>query len=236
MKMDMLYIANARIPTERAHGLQIMKMVEAFARKMDVALVLPRRFQSKTMEQVKDVYEYYDVSQRFKITKIFSFNLIPPPDSRFSRYFKPLMSLLDWQQRVCFGFMAAIYALIKRPGIVYSRDIYACFFLYFLSPFQRVRIFFEEHEFPKTKPGARLRCWLLKHIGGTVVVTKELGKAYQERGVSPKKILVAPDGVDSKLLSIALAKTQVRQELSIPQDKRVIGMHRRRDTGGHLEF
>jgi len=185
--------------------------------------VLPRRFQSKTMEQVKDVYEYYDVSQRFKITKIFSFNLIPPPDSRFSRYFKPLMSLLDWQQRVCFGFMAAIYALIKRPGIVYSRDIYACFFLYFLSPFQRVRIFFEEHEFPKTKPGARLRCWLLKHIGGTVVVTKELGKAYQERGVSPKKILVAPDGVDSKLLSIALAKTQVRQELSIPQDKRVIG-------------
>jgi len=223
MKMDMLYIANARIPTERAHGLQIMKMVEAFARKMDVALVLPRRFQSKTMEQVKDVYEYYDVSQRFKITKIFSFNLIPPPDSRFSRYFKPLMSLLDWQQRVCFGFMAAIYALIKRPGIVYSRDIYACFFLYFLSPFQRVRIFFEEHEFPKTKPGARLRCWLLKHIGGTVVVTKELGKAYQERGVSPKKILVAPDGVDSKLLSIALAKTQVRQELSIPQDKRVIG-------------
>ncbi|MCK4792252.1 MAG: glycosyltransferase family 4 protein [Desulfobacteraceae bacterium] len=223
MKTEMLYIANARIPTEKAHGLQIMKMVEAFARKIDVELVLPRRFQSEAMKQVKDVYDYYDVGQRFQITWLLNLNLILPLDSRISKYVKPVMSLLGEQQRICFGLIAAIYALVKRAGIVYTRDIYACFFLYFLSPFQPVRLFFEEHEFPKTKLGARLRCWLLKHIGGTVVVTKELGKAYQERGVSPEKILVAPDGVDAKLLSIDLMKTKMRQELGIPQDRKVIG-------------
>ena len=43
----MLYIANARIPTEKAHGLQIIKMCAAFARKLDVELVVPFRLQAK---------------------------------------------------------------------------------------------------------------------------------------------------------------------------------------------
>jgi len=30
--MKLIYIANARIPTEKAHGIQIMKMGEAFAK------------------------------------------------------------------------------------------------------------------------------------------------------------------------------------------------------------
>ena len=223
MKTEMLYIANARIPTEKAHGLQIMKMVKAFARKIDVELVLPRRIQSEAMKQVKDVYDYYDVGQRFQITWLLNFNLIPPLGSRISKYVKPVMSLLGEQQRICFGLIAAIYELVKRTGPVYSRDIYFCFFRHFLGLFGEARIFFEEHEFPKTKLGTKLKCWLLKRINGTVVITGQLAKAYQANSVPIKKILVAPDSVDSKLLSIALAKTQVRQELSIPQDKRVIG-------------
>jgi len=218
----MLYVANARIPTERAHGLQIMKMVEAFARKMEVKLLVPHRFQSKAMKQVKDVYDYYDVSQRFAITRVFSFNLLPPPDNRISRYLKPVMSLLDGQQKICFGIIAAFYVIIKRVKVVYSRDIYTCFFLYSLRPFQRARIFFEEHEFPKTKLGSRLRCWLIKRIDGTIAITQQLYHAYQQGHVPTTKMLVAPDGVDSKLLSIDLATTKARQELGIPQDKKII--------------
>lgn len=30
--MRLIYISNARLPTEKAHGIQIMKMCEAFAR------------------------------------------------------------------------------------------------------------------------------------------------------------------------------------------------------------
>lgn len=219
----MLYIANARIPTEKAHGLQIMKMVEAFARTMDVKLIIPHRFQSKALKQVKDVYDYYDVAKIFDITHLLSFNLIPPLGSRIPKYMGSLLPLLNWQGHICFGVVAAFYALINRASVIYSRDILACFFLYLLRPFTKSKLFFEEHEFPKTKPGTKLKCWLLKRINGTVVITSQLAKAYQVNSVPIKKILVAPDGVDSKLLSIALAKTQVRQELSIPQDKRVIG-------------
>ena len=222
MKTDILYIANARIPTEKAHGLQIMKMVEAFAQKADIELVLPCRFQSQAMKQVKDVYDYYDVAKQFKINYLFSFNLIPSLDSRMPSYIDSLLPLLNWQQSICFGVIAAFYALIKRASLIYSRDIFACFFLYLLRPFTKSKLFFEEHEFPKTKLGTKLKCWLLKRINGTVVITSQLAKAYQVNSVPIKKILVAPDSVDSKLLSIALAKTQVRQELSIPQDRKII--------------
>ena len=66
--MKMLYIANARIPTEKAHGLQIIKMCAAFARKLDVELVVPFRLQAKLMKQVADVYDYYAVEKKFVIT------------------------------------------------------------------------------------------------------------------------------------------------------------------------
>ncbi len=42
--MKLLYITNFRIPTEKAHGIQIMKMCEAFATcGTDVELVAPLR-------------------------------------------------------------------------------------------------------------------------------------------------------------------------------------------------
>ena len=43
--MKILYIANIRLPTEKAHGIQIMKMCEAFADiGHKVELIVPWRF------------------------------------------------------------------------------------------------------------------------------------------------------------------------------------------------
>ena len=50
--MKLYCIANVRIPTENAHGIQIMKMCEAFSRiepytfgtKIEVELIVPKRF------------------------------------------------------------------------------------------------------------------------------------------------------------------------------------------------
>ena len=42
--MKILYIANARMPTEKAHGFQIIKTIEAFQLAGEtVELLLPRR-------------------------------------------------------------------------------------------------------------------------------------------------------------------------------------------------
>ena len=62
--MKLFYITNARIPTEKAHGLQIMQMCEAFARQgFDVELVLPMRKNPIK----KDVFLYYGINKNFSI-------------------------------------------------------------------------------------------------------------------------------------------------------------------------
>jgi len=55
--MKIIYIANIRIPTEKAHGIQIVKMCEAFSnQKLKVELVLPWRF-NKIKEDIFNFME-----------------------------------------------------------------------------------------------------------------------------------------------------------------------------------
>src|SRR5580704_10891635 len=65
--MKILYIANMRLPTEKAHGAQIMKMCEAFARQgCEVELMVPVR----TNEIKEDPFVYYGVEKKFTVTYI----------------------------------------------------------------------------------------------------------------------------------------------------------------------
>lgn len=46
--MRLLYLANARLPTEKAHGYQICKMCEAFARTgAEITLMYPQEIPRK---------------------------------------------------------------------------------------------------------------------------------------------------------------------------------------------
>src|SRR3989339_835960 len=65
--MKIIYIVNARIPTEKAHGLQIIRMCDAFAALpgIELELVVPKR-NNLIME---DAFQYYNLKNKFK--KIF---------------------------------------------------------------------------------------------------------------------------------------------------------------------
>ena len=71
--MKIVYFANIRMPTDMAHGIQIMQMCEAFASAgNEVELVVPKRF-----NQIKtDPFVYYDVKKIFKIKKLFCIDLL----------------------------------------------------------------------------------------------------------------------------------------------------------------
>ena len=221
MKKQLLYIANARIPTEKAHGLQIMKMCHEFARKLSVELVVPRRFQTKFMKQVSDSYEYYAVEKTFNIRRLFSLNMTPPLDSRLSYWTQSVQRLTYWQQSICFGLASTIYSLTRSAKLVYSRDFFTCLFLSLTKPLHGKRIFFEAHDFPHTRLGCRLRCWLLRRIDGLIVINRSLGELYQSQGIRPEKKLVAPDGVDLKPFSENLEREIARAELGLPSRKKI---------------
>ena len=115
-----IYIANVRLPTEKAHGIQIMKMCQAFANQgIDVELVIPWRFN----EIKQDIFEYYGIKKNFKIRKIFSIDLISLNIPRIG----------FWIQSISFAKLAFIYLLFKKADVIYTRDN---FFLYWLSLFR----------------------------------------------------------------------------------------------------
>jgi len=59
--MKLIYLANIRMPTEKAHGVQIMKMCEAFSENgVSVDLIVSERGDAK-----KDPFQYYGVKNNF---------------------------------------------------------------------------------------------------------------------------------------------------------------------------
>ena len=218
----LLYITNTRIPNEQANGLQIMKMCGEFAKEFEVELIVPWRIQTKLMKQLSDIYAYFKVERKFKISRLFSLNLTPPWDSRLSYWTRTAQSILHWPQCLFFGLISAIYSLFQPAKTVYSRDLFSCLFLYFFEPLHNKRVFYEAHDFPLTELGRKLRCWTLRHVDGLIVISSKLAEIYQRNGIPAEAILVAPDGVDLSLFSINMRKEKVREELGVPLDKKII--------------
>jgi len=188
-----IYIANTRMPTEMAHGLQIMKMCEAFVKNgVELELIIPKRFK---ISDLGDPFKYYKVEKIFKIKKIFCFDLTP-----LNRFLGPISFLI---QSLSFSFFVSIYLLFKKTDIIYSRDRFGLFF--------RKNIIFEMHKFYKSTPVS-----ILKKIKKIVVISRGLKKDLDKKGI--KNILVAPDGVDLKDFDVKAD----RKKLKLPLDKKLV--------------
>jgi len=175
--MNLFYVANIRFPTERAHGIQIAKMCEAFARKgVDVRLIVPRR--SNHIKE--DPFSYYGVEENFKVIKVFSLDL---DMGRFG-------SIGFRTQALSFILSALWHIVLGKPDSVYSRDI---FFAYLVSVFKK-RVVFEDHEPPSSK--RQLYAFFLRHIRKKVIVAENLVALYKDYRIPPKSFIVAPNGVD----------------------------------------
>lgn len=212
MKINMQYVANARIPSEKAHPYQIMKMCEAFAKRgTNVSLVLPFRFQTnKKMKEVVDFWHHYHIVNKFKIVKLPSLDLI-----WLDAYIGSFPFHLRFTfQAMSFAFCAIIYSLFRRTDVYYTRDRYFAL----LGRFPRKRVCFESHAFEPLVNG------LMKKgmIDRLVVITNELKKTYVNQGVPEWKVMVVPDGVDLEMFDSTLSKEGARQELGIPHDKKII--------------
>jgi len=208
--MKLIYIANARIPTEKAHGIQIMKMCDVFSHlklktqnvKLEVELVVPRR-----MNWIKEnPFQYYGVPESFKIKKLPCLDLIP--------LYKYIGHLGLWIESITFFFFVFQYIIFKKADIFYTRDK-------FFLPFSLLKknIIFESHTFPKNY---FLYSSFLKKLKWIVVITQKLKDLLIEQGISPDRILVAPDGVDLETFDIRETKEECRRRLNLSKDKKII--------------
>lgn len=200
--MKIIYIANIRIPTEKAHGVQIMSMCEAFANAgNDVTLVVPRR-----LNNIKsNPFEYYGVKENFKIKKL------PTLDFIFLGKFG------FWAQSFSFGVFSTFYSIFKKVDIIYSRDLISLYILSFFGV--KKKLVFELHENRENFVIKRV----LKMVTKIIVITQGL-KDYCifEYGVERDKILVAHDGVDLDKIRRDIDKSDSRSKIGIPQNKKIV--------------
>lgn len=200
-KKQLLYLANVRLPTEKAHGIQIMKMCEAFTDQgWAVTLIVPRRRTPIT----EDPFFYYNVKRNFTIKRVPDVDLVS-----FGR-------LGYWFQALVFSLQAVAIAINSEVKIVYSRDELPLFFLGFFKK----NICWEAH----TSRYNFIIGWLLRNCPHVVTISRGLTNFFSAKGFARDKFAIMPDGVDLEpFSSFSVDKATLRQKLVLPLDRKIIG-------------
>lgn len=205
-KKRILYITNARIPTEKAHGLQIVRTVENLVGVgAKVKLVVPRR-----RNPIKDKAEDF-----YHCTHALDIKYLPNPFLFIENILPELFFPLS---RLNFAFLALLYITHSRYEVVYTRDlILACF----VSVLSKKTVVYEDHEPKKSK--LFLYKFFLKHIDKKVIVAKGLERLYEEFKLPKSEYVWVPNGVDIKAVESANRDHSIWQEaFGIPENHQVV--------------
>jgi glycosyltransferase involved in cell wall biosynthesis len=214
--VKLTYVANVRLPSEKAHTYQVLKMCEAFARNgASVELIVPFRFRGgRRSKGLEDYWRYYGIRRTFNIVRLPSLDLI-----WLDQYTAKLSSLRFLIQASSFAVFAAIHALFEEAEILYTRDRLFAFIFGSLKPLHRKKVYYEAHTFN------RLVSKLVREerIDGMIVVTNRLKEFYVKDGVPEERVLVAPDAVDLGMFDVSYSKEEARRKLCLPVEGRIIG-------------
>ena len=196
--MKILYIVNARIPSPRAYGLQIMKTAEAFmSAGATIEVVSPtRRYRSPG-----DPFAYYGVTHRFELA-----SLVIPDFLHYGR-FGFLVSTIWFSEKV--RWMKSFW----QADIIYSRD--ALVLLQYLL-LGRILVFEAHH-----KPTFAARI-VARRAHRLVVISQGLREEYEKIGIAKEKIIVAPDAVDEHLFDGVLGQADARAQLGFDEHVKVV--------------
>ncbi|PIT93677.1 hypothetical protein COU00_03070, partial [Candidatus Falkowbacteria bacterium CG10_big_fil_rev_8_21_14_0_10_43_11] len=196
--MNLIYIANSRIPTEKAHGLQIVKMCEAFSNySEEVQLIIPKRKNDIN----EDIFSYYQTKDNFKIKKINSFD--------FYQYWEYLGKLSFWLQSFSFA-IRLLFMKADKKSIIYTRDP-EIGWLFSLRGYKTV---YEAHTWPENRRW--LYKFLIRKIKKIITISYGLKGAFISAGCPENNILVAPDGVDLEEFGIKISAAEARRKLKLP--------------------
>lgn len=208
----LLYVANNRLPTEKAHGLQIAQMCEAFAAAgCAVTLVTARRRNTPAMRKAGSLWDYYGVARRFGFVRLPCLDLHPLLPLRFSR-------LAFLTQTITYLLVLAVWLLFRRVDIVYTRDLFAGGLLMLLKP--RATLVYEVHQLHHSRWGSWLQDRLLQHAY-VVALTGHLAERVRARGAT--RVTVEHDGVRTARFAAMPTRAEARSRLDLNPDTFVVG-------------
>jgi glycosyltransferase involved in cell wall biosynthesis len=200
---DFIYITTARLPNQRAHGVQIMKMCEALgAHTENLTLIAPNR--SNTLG--RDPFEYYGINETFSIEKVPIIEAAPHGRLGY------------WLQVATFTLSAWWRLRAHSPRIVYGRDPIPLLWLALIG----YTCVWEVH----TKERATLVRWLAPRCAQVFAISNGLREYCLEVAtLNSEKVSVLPDGVDMAPFERVRSESQsaLRDRLGLPRDKQLVG-------------
>ncbi len=211
------YVVNARLPTEKAHGLQIAKMCEAFAR-LGVATTVysPRRRQRDASLRAQGLGAYYGLRWPVNHVLLPNVDVIPleaiVPERAFQGVF--LAHAFVWA-------FAAAMRLRRHPAdLHFTRDV-AC--AYWLSRFGLPTVL-ELHAIPRGPQRAVLRS-IAKQPGlrALVTLTSFTKTEAVQLGFDLERTTILADGADVERFAAAPGAVECRRRLELPDRAPLIG-------------
>ncbi len=191
--MKILCVANIRVPTERAHGAQIMNVCHAFAVCGEtVTLCVPTR----RNHIATDAFTYYQLEKNFTLERV------PIPDPLW------LGKLGFYLSNLLFTLSVLRYVWSFRPDVIYGRDEVPLLWLTYWHP----RVIWEAHG-GTWHLSDRL---LARRVRGIITLTQGTKAYFIQRGVPEHKLHVAPDGLSRQFFDEKISKEEARARLELP--------------------
>ena len=212
------YFSLMRLPTERAHGLQIMQNCEAFAAAgYDVTLWVSRRWNTPQMRRITDPYAYYGVERNFRIRRLPCIDVFPlfPTESAGARFAFYLLTLSYA--------LVMLFALpFVRADVIYSRDELLLALLSRLKP--KRSLAYEAHLFPTSRRGASLQRTVCGRVGSVVAITPQLRDDLVEtRNADVGRIISAHDGIRRARFETLPDTVEARRQVGWDESAFIVG-------------
>lgn len=202
--MKTAYISLLDLGSRMAHAMQVMKNAQAWAKASDdfefLTSLSLQNYRNLDWAQVK---ELYGLSRDFPVKAW-------PLQDRWRRFRLPGLERLYHR-------LAANRCAERKVELVYTRT--------YLTPqytlTRDIPTVVETHSPPDDNPERQALYRMLDHpkLLAVVTISRELARRYEEFGLPPGKILVAPDGVDLDTFAQQLSKKEARNILGLTPKK-----------------
>lgn len=222
----LIYASAARLPSEMAHGLQIMQNCEAFAESgAEVTLWHPRRLNTPQMRAVLDIYAFYGVAPRFLMRRLPTLDLINLLGGEGGKLYAPAFYLM----LMTYALVVLFSALFTRADLFYSRDPLVLLMLSLVKP--KRQLAYEAHRLNRPGAGRWLQTQVLRRVGLTIAITPPLRDDL--RKLHPgAALMVAHDGVRRARFESIPTQVEARQRAGWSLTPFVVGYVGRLQTLG----
>lgn len=216
--MKLLYIGNIRLPTEKAHGLQIMQNCEAFADAgADVSLWAARRVNTPELRDIDDLWAHYGVRRSFTLRRLPCLDLMALTPNRSDVPAKLVFLLQQWS----FTLAAFIAAIFTRADVYYSRDESVTLTLSLIKP--RRALSYEAHSLARGRMGRWLQRQTVRRAGHVFTTTRRLADDLIALGAEAARVHVAHDGVRAERFADLPDQAAARAQIGWPDDALIVG-------------